>query len=197
MADEQQKCNYLTEHLPYMLKMLRYTYQQMLQEQHYLSWNAHFESFGVHARGLVGFLTNTDKGNMQAKDFNVDPARIGDNAGLMTKLREQIFHLAKKRPTNLIAKFDTSNAKSILDWIEKNFVEFLAKLSQQSPQYRSLFNDKLADPSQDNAQYVTLGPTGPGSQSACTASPLPSQQATTTEPQFTIIDDRKTNAVKT
>jgi len=59
MIDEKQKA-YLQEHLPYELKMLRYTYGQLLQKQHCLSWNAHFESFAVHARNLVNFLTNGD-----------------------------------------------------------------------------------------------------------------------------------------
>jgi hypothetical protein len=45
MTKEPQQRDYLDEHLPYMLKMLRYTSRHMLQEQHYLSWNAHFESF--------------------------------------------------------------------------------------------------------------------------------------------------------
>jgi hypothetical protein len=51
--EHRQKRDYLEEHLPYMMKMLRYTHGQMLQKQHYLCWNAHFESFAVHARNLV------------------------------------------------------------------------------------------------------------------------------------------------
>jgi hypothetical protein len=193
VASEQAKRNYLAVHLPYMLKMLRYDYAQMLCEQHYLSWNAHFESFGVHARGLVNFLTNNDTGNMQIKDFTKWRARIGDLKGLMQRLTTQIFHLVDNRPTDVIAKFDTLNARSILGWIEENFSRFLAAL--ESP-YRALFDDKLADPSQDNAQCITLGPTGPGTQSACTASPLPSQNATSIGPVIKIIDDRKRYPVR-
>jgi hypothetical protein len=36
-VEDQQKRDYLDEHLPYMLKMLRYTHGQMLQQQHYQS----------------------------------------------------------------------------------------------------------------------------------------------------------------
>jgi hypothetical protein len=69
MADHLQKAEYLEEHIPYMVKMLRYTYGQMQQEQHYLTWNAHFESFAIHARNLVNLLTNNDTGNMKAHNF--------------------------------------------------------------------------------------------------------------------------------
>jgi hypothetical protein len=48
MASDNQN-SYLKEHLPYMLKMVRYTFAQMNQLQHYLTWNAHFESFAVNA----------------------------------------------------------------------------------------------------------------------------------------------------
>jgi hypothetical protein len=119
VTTEQQKHDYLDEHLPYMLKMLRYTYGQMLQRQHYLSWNAHFESFAVHARNLVNLLTNGDKGNIKAKDFAENfRARIGDASGAMSKLDQQVFHLAKERPKNAVDKFNTEHAKAVYDWIE-------------------------------------------------------------------------------
>jgi len=72
MAMKTEQRDYLQEHLPYMLKMLRYTYGQMLQEQHYLSWNAHFESFSIHARNLTRFLSNKDRGNFKAAEFVKD-----------------------------------------------------------------------------------------------------------------------------
>jgi hypothetical protein len=97
VAKDQQQRDYLVEHLPYMLKMLRYTHGQMLQQQHYLSWNAHFESFAVHARNLVSFLKNTDTGNLKASEFVQGyKARIGDAQGAMAKLRDQVFHLGNK-----------------------------------------------------------------------------------------------------
>src|SRR5690348_6320725 len=107
MADGQQKRDYLDEHIPYMLKMLRYTDGQMLQEQHYLSWNAHFESFAVHARNLVNFLANKDTGNFKAHEFVPDfKARTSDIGGLMSKLDQQVFHLAKARPRDVVGKFN-------------------------------------------------------------------------------------------
>jgi hypothetical protein len=176
---DQQRQDYLDEHLPYELKMLRYTYGQMLQRQHYLSWNAHFESFATHAANLVRFLTNTDTGNFKASDFVKGGyrARIGDAHGAMEKLKRQVFHLAKNRPKTVIDKFSTEpHAKEVFEWIETNFADFLSKLGQ----LRKFFNDKKADPSQDEGLFIMVGPTGPGAsvQTACTASPIVNQTHT-------------------
>ena len=177
---QQQQLDYLDEHLPYMLKMLRYTYGQMQQQQHYLSWNAHFESFAVHARNMVNFLTNADTGNVKATEFITGgyKARIGDCQGAMTKLRDQVFHLGKMRPKDVVGKFNTEeHAKPVCDWIEKNFTDFLNRLGELRP----FFDDNKADPAKDAARYITLGPTGPGGphQTACTASPIAVQNQTT------------------
>lgn len=164
------KTDYLQEHLPYMLKMLRYTYGQMLQAQHYLSWNAHFESFSIHARNLTRFLSNNDKGNAKAAEFVKDyKARIGDVSGPMSRLQNQVFHLAKQRPKDVVAKFDTEDAKAVSGWIEDNFKDFLSKLPRE---LRALFDEEKSNPEKDNALYITLGPTGTGVQTACTASPV-------------------------
>jgi hypothetical protein len=163
MNEDQQKRNYLDEHLPYMLKMLRYTYGQMLQKQHYLSWNAHFESFAVHARNLVKFLTNSDARNFKAHRFVQDyKARVGDIQGAMAKLEQQVFHLGKHRPPTFVGKFNTEHAQEVRDWIEKNFDTFVNGLDDD---LRPLFNDKKADPIQDDPLYITVA----ANRSACTA----------------------------
>jgi hypothetical protein len=144
METEQQKRDYLDEHLPYALKMLRYTYGQMLQAQHYLSWNAHFESFAVHARNLVNFLANNDTGNFKAHEFVKDfKARTGDVGSLMAKLDQQVFHLAKRRPMKAVGKFNTDHAKLVLEWVQQNFAVFLNRLSSEQ---LALFNERKADP---------------------------------------------------
>lgn len=118
MADQQQKCDYLDEHIPYMLKMLRYTDAQMLQAQDYLSWNAHFESFAVHARNLVNFLANKDTGNVKAHEFVRNfKARTSDIGGLMRKLDQQVFHLAKVRPRGVVGKFNSEHVKPVRGWV--------------------------------------------------------------------------------
>jgi hypothetical protein len=173
-----------------MLKMLRYTYGQMLQKQHYLSWNAHFESFAVHARNLVNFLTDNDTGNFKASEFaQAYKAKIGDCQGAMTKLLSQVFHLGKKRPRDVVGKFNTQHAKQVRDWIEKNFADFLNKLSGEQ---RALFNEDKADPTKDEATYITTGPTGPGAY-ACTASLAVQTHSTSDDMGIAIrkITDRK------
>ena len=179
MADDRQKNDYLDEHLPYMLKMLRYTHEQMCQRQHYLSWNAHFELFAVHARNLMNFLSNNDKKNLQARDFVTGgfKARTKDVGRLLQKLEQQVFHLAENRPKDTIGKFNTDHADRVRKWIEQNFAAFLA-----ASELRAAFNEKKADPTADQAMYVTLGSAAPGGAIACTAGPLPSQNATTSEP---------------
>lgn len=163
---EQNKREYLDEHLPYMLKMVRYTYQQMEQPQHYLLWNAHFESFAVRARNLVKFLTNTDDQNFKAKDFATGyKANNMEIRGRMSKLRDQVFHLGKNRPCNVIDKFDVDDAKAVLGWIEKNFAEFLTAMGDQS----SLFNKEKADPANDGAVVVSMTAASGSVQTACTA----------------------------
>lgn len=161
---DKQKVDYLDEHLPYMMKMLRYTSGQLSQGQHYLSWNAHFESFAVHARNLVNFLNNADGQNFKACDFAKDfRARPGEIAGHLQKLRDQVFHLGKNRPRTVIGKFDSEDAGKVFDWIVENFAEFLAKLPKES---RDLYNDAKADPAKDQAVYLTVTVDG----TACTAS---------------------------
>jgi hypothetical protein len=161
-----------------MLKMLRYTHGQMLQQQHYLSWNAHFESCAVHARNLVDFLSNGgDTRNFKAREFARDyQARKGDLQGPINKLNEQVFHLAKKRPRAVVGKFNTEHAQEVRDWIEKNFDDFLNQLGEE----RRLFNDKKADPTHEEAVFITTSPNGPH-QYACTAS-LAMQTSTTANP---------------
>jgi len=52
------KMEYMEEHIPYELLMLRHTYQQMKSSNNQLDWNAFFESFCLHARNLYKFLRN-------------------------------------------------------------------------------------------------------------------------------------------
>jgi hypothetical protein len=148
MTNDHQINEYLDEHLPYMLKMVRYAYRQMLRRQFYLSFNAHFESFAVNTRNLVNFLTNNDegKGNFKACEFVKDfKARKGEIQGVMRKLDQQVFHLDKNRPRD-DGKFHTGAAEQVLDWIEENFAKLLHELP---PELRRLFNDQLAKPEED------------------------------------------------
>ena len=170
MASEQQEHDYLDEHLPYMLKMLRYDYGQILQSQHYLSWNAHFELFAVHVRNLVNFLTNNDTGNFKASEFMQEfKARKGvDRFGVLgIEFADDFPGASFVQMEDLLIKF--RHRAAYVDWVEENFADFLSQLSKLSPKLRAFFNDKKADPRQDEGVYMTLGPTSPGGPIACTA----------------------------
>jgi hypothetical protein len=182
MASDKQKNDYLAEHLPYEMKMLRYTSKRMLERQYYLSWNAYYESFAVHARNLVQFLSNDDKGNFKAREFiptfSAKKVKLGS---AMQDLTNQVFHLAKDRPSTPVDKFNTEHAKRVCEWIEHHFSDFLSKLS---PGQRQMFDDKKADPSTDESTHQTTGPTLPAApQSACTSALIGTQTHTTHEPK--------------
>jgi hypothetical protein len=169
MNDQQR---YLNEHLPYMLKMVRYAGSELHKEQFYLAWNSHFESFAVNARNLVNFLTNGDTGNFKAVDFVPDfRSRIGDLSGPMGKLREQVFHLSKRRPTEAELKFGSESADEVRSWIENEMADFLAKLALTNAVLANFWDEKKAVPELRPSE-IGLGPTGASApQSACTASP--------------------------
>jgi hypothetical protein len=91
MSSNEEKKEYLSEHLFYELLMLRYTAMQLKEVREQLAWNSFFESFGVHARNLYDFARNErDSRNFKASDF-VDKFDCGENEsirGLMEKLRQ-------------------------------------------------------------------------------------------------------------
>jgi hypothetical protein len=127
--EEEQKIKWLDEHLPYELKMARYSFQQMqVPAIFYLDWNSYQSAFAVSACNLAAFLTNQEKKNLQACDFVEGfRSRKGDLAGIFAKLEPQVFHLGIARPTDH-GKFVLLEAKQALDWIEAEMEHFISKL---------------------------------------------------------------------
>jgi hypothetical protein len=161
--EDRQKYDYLDEHLPYLMKMMRYDLGKIGQELFYLEWNSHFQSFSVSARGLANFLSNSDRGNFRASDFVQGfRARKGDLSGPLRKLDEQVFHLSKRRPREAVDKFHTENAAEVSKWIEENMLKFLQELQELSPEDRKHWNESKADPNADIDSHVSTGPTLPG-----------------------------------
>src|SRR5690606_12974125 len=71
---EEEKRNWLSEHLPYELKMARYSHKQLTRgELNYLDFNSYLVSFAVSASNVYAFLTNKERqnNNVQACDFVV------------------------------------------------------------------------------------------------------------------------------
>lgn len=157
--EDEQKESWLAEHLPYELKMLRHTYKRLVQGGlHYLDWNAAHAAFAVSARNLVAFLTNNEKGsnNFQANDFAASfRSRKGELASTINKVDPQLFHLGKSRPTEAKGKFDTADAKIVLDWIENEMAKFLAALSSEK---RALWKEDRAtlNPEDIKPDHITV-----------------------------------------
>lgn len=165
---EQNRANWLGDHLPYELKMLRHTYAQMLKPQFYLDWNAFYESFAVHARNLANFLTNDDRKNFKACDFVQNfKARKGNLAKITSMLDMQVFHLVKDRPVTNTGKFNTEHAKKVLDWIEDEMTNFLARLSAED---KKLWDESKARSDVQGQTPLSVGPTGVDSTSSFSSS---------------------------
>lgn len=180
-ANEDQKREYLDEHLPYMLASIRYNFQKMKQPQYFRDWNAYFESFAVNARNLAQFLDNSDTGNSRACDIVKDfKFRKEDIQGPLAKLSHQVFHLGKSRPRAAADKFDLSHAEQVLRRIESGIERFVGSLSDTD---KKLWNADKADPAKDIPETCALGPTAPSS----SASLLVMSNSTTSTSGFQIV----------
>jgi hypothetical protein len=142
----RQQIAHLGAHLPYELLMLRYTHGKLPEQQYQLDFNSRLECFAVHARLLINFLSNHEKGdsNFEARDFTPSykcPKR--DHLyGALERLRRQIMHLGKARPTNPRGKFNRRDADKIYQWIEPALAQFIESLA---PRYRSHWNEDRAN----------------------------------------------------
>ncbi|WP_029081793.1 hypothetical protein [Bradyrhizobium sp. th.b2] len=141
--EEQQKKDWLNEHLPYELMMARYSVAQLSQATFWLDWNAFLASFAVSACNLAAFLTNGEKGNnFRAHDFIEGfRSRKGDLANTFAMLEPQVFHLGKARPTD-DGKFTLQEAIAIHDWIESEMEKFIRQLGS----WREHWNEQRATP---------------------------------------------------
>jgi len=130
MATALQLHDYLDEHLPYMLSMVRHTYRRIIEPKtDQMDLNAMFESFAVNVRNIVNLLTNKDKGNFKSYEFIPGyAAKKGDISGPTQLLETQVFHLGKSRPTAAEAKFNSSKVHDVYNWIESEMDAFLTEL---------------------------------------------------------------------
>jgi hypothetical protein len=159
---EEQKIAYLQEHLPYEVLMLRYaidkiTTGEITTPQQQLDWNAHYESFVLHARNLYMFLTNGDRSNVKASNFvpEFKAQKTNDTISTFQRLGTEAFHLGPERSTD--HKVAMNEAKAVKDWLLSNFSTFVGKLNDS---YRVHWQPTRADPA-TQASAMTFGPTGP------------------------------------
>lgn len=176
--EEAQKITWLDEHLPYELKMCRYSLL-MMREMYpfYLDWNMSLASFAVAAGNLSAFLTNSDgSGNIKASDYVQGfKSRKGDLSGVFARMEPFIFHLGKARPTEK-GKFSRDDAEMIAKWIEEEMAEFVSKLGS----YEKYWNGPLALPEARPSPSLILN--GPAQQSSSAYSSSSSSGQSVTGP---------------
>jgi hypothetical protein len=142
MADEQEKIAYLEERISYELVMLNYTFMRLLisrpstaEEQ--LDRNAYLESFGVHARNLVAFLSEKSRGDDRNASDYVPDFEAPDQARLqqvLFRLEKQILHATALRATAPQEKFTIDDARELYSWIVPAILRFQGQLG---PSYRA------------------------------------------------------------
>ena len=138
---EQEKIAYLEERISYELVMLNYTFMRLLTSSattvnEQLELNAHLESFGVHARNLVAFLSGKSAGEVRSAadyvaDFEVPGMRLQQT---LVKLEKQILRVTTLRATDPQEKFNADDARELYAWIVPAILRFQDQLG---PSYRA------------------------------------------------------------
>jgi hypothetical protein len=150
---------FLAEHLPYELAMMRYTISRLSSPGP--DWNAFVESFCVHARNLKQFVTNEKgKGNnsVVARDFTKSFHEKCPSAlmGAFQRLNAQMAHLAKTRSTDMTQKFTIDDARAILAWLEKALCKFRESLVlEDRNHWGSAFRGAPTTICQGHGQFAT------------------------------------------
>ena len=145
MASKQEKIAYLKEHVSYEVVMLNYTFMRLMTLQpsipeEQLDHNAFLESFGVHARNLVDFLSERYRNNCRnASDYVThfdapDQTRVKQP---LARLERQILDVTSLRATDQQEKFHTGDARELYAWIVPAILKFHGQLG---PSYRASLN---------------------------------------------------------
>ena len=145
MADEQEKIAYLEERISYELVMLNYTFMRLLTSrpsipEGQLDFNAYLESFGVHARNLVAFLSEKSPGGGRNASDYVSGFDAPGQARLrraLLRLEKQILRVTALRATDPQEKFTVDNARELYAWIVPTILRFQGQLD---PSYRAGLN---------------------------------------------------------
>ena len=142
MASEQEKIAYLEERVSYEVVMLNYTFMRLLTSppsspEQQLDFNAYLESFGVHARNLVAFLSEKSPGNDRSASDYVPDFEAPDRGRLqqvLFRLETQVLHATAHRATDLQEKFTSDDARELYAWIVPAILRFQGQLG---PSYRA------------------------------------------------------------
>ncbi|MCK1274429.1 hypothetical protein IVB46_04125 [Bradyrhizobium sp. 61] len=132
---DDDKKDYMREHLHYEIEMLRFTHDRLKSISSQMLANALMESFVVHARNLMDFFYNQlDPKCFSAADFlpTGDPAAqkasFGDAGKAYGLVHNQTLHLGQRRPTLDKDKVGPDERQTLRDAIESQIPAFEAAL---------------------------------------------------------------------
>jgi hypothetical protein len=143
---EQILIDTIKRHLPYEIDMVRSTFRALARlpksesetAEQWVVRCALIESFCVHARSLIDFLSNSgaEKDDVRAKDFTTEFAPLVTSKDpindIRTKLNKQIFHLTKLRETADVDKFSlATDGAQLVPIIEQKIKDFSAALKSE------------------------------------------------------------------
>ena len=142
MENQQEKIAYLAEHISYEVVMLNYAFMHLLTSrtstaEEQLDFNAHLDSFAVHARNLVAFLSEKSAGDHRNASDYVSGFEPPDQARLqqvLLRLEKQILHMTSLRATDPHEKFTVDDARELYAWIVPAILRFEEQLA---PSYRA------------------------------------------------------------
>jgi hypothetical protein len=139
LSSLQKKIDHLGDHLAYEVLMLCYTREQVNKDLYPLDWNALYESFAVHARSLMDFLSNAnDHRNFNACTFS-GTFSFKDDSELhrvvTQQMNIQVFHFGKDRTGDSGKKIDLEKVNKIHAWLMDNFGRFVAQLNEDLKQH--------------------------------------------------------------
>lgn len=133
----------MADHVPYQIWMMRST-QEALSAKTVcgaVCWNAHIESFAVHARSLVKFFNNTENGS-KARQFTDDYKPFANGSipeRLTRKLDWQIAHITEHRFNTDEEKLNIPDIEELRSFIDAETARFVEHLR---PRFQEVWDTK-------------------------------------------------------
>jgi hypothetical protein len=145
MASDAEKITFLEERIGYELAMLNYTFMRLVTARPsaaagQLDCNAFLESFAIHARNLVNFLSPDSQADEPRATDYVSDFEIPDQSSLqqpLVRLEKRILNLTALQTTDPQEKFNADDARALYTWIIPAILKFEEKLA---PMYRASLN---------------------------------------------------------
>jgi hypothetical protein len=131
-VEAKQLENWLCEHLPYELSMLRYSFRKMAAATDQCDYNAHYECFAIKPRLLLDFIGCRDK-NVKATNF-VERFKPPDRQHLIVAFKQldtQVHHNVRSRPSDASEKIRYDDCERIALWVEAGMDAFLQMLTHK------------------------------------------------------------------